>query len=355
MKSMKLSALVLILFVLVSCEKEKTSFMEDIVYNEHGIFVINEGAYSNNNGSVSYIPNNSSSVMSDVFKRMNNNIGLGDIVQSMYIYNGRAYIVVNNSHKVEVVDIKTFKSVGTITGFLSPRYFLAVGSGKAFVSDWMSDNIKVVDLNTLTITSSIPTGAGPEQLVVNNNKAYITNVGGFGNDSTVTIVDITTNTVIKTLEVGLNPNSIISLPDGKLFVLCGGTIGPDYLSGTADDVGGKIVQIDPAVDTILKTVNFPQAVHPVKMTIKKESSDIYFLSGADGYTGKVCKLDTMFLTNSTVINGAFYGVGVNPDNGNFYCGRPGFSANSYVLRFTTAGSLIDSLLVGIGPNGFVFN
>ena len=351
---MKCFSLVLIISVLSACEKDKTPLVVDIVYQKHGTFIVNEGSYGNNNGSVSYIPPEENGIISDVYKTMNN-LGLGDVVQSMYIYNDRAYIVVNNSQKVEVVDIKNFKSIGTITGFMSPRYFMPVDTGKAYVSDWNSNTIKVVDLNTLQIIASVPTGLGPEQMAINNNKAYITNIGGFGNDSTVSVVDIATNTVIKTLEVGLNPNSIISLPDGKLFVLCGGTIGPDYMNGTADDVGGKIVQIDPAVDTILKTVNFPQAVHPVKMTVKKESSDIYFLSGADGYTGKVCKLDTLFLTNSTVINGAFYGVGVNPVNGNFYCGRPGFSANSYILRFTSAGSLIDSLLVGIGPNGFVFN
>jgi len=42
----------------------------------------------------------------------------------MNIINGKAYLVVNNSSKIEIINPKTFKSIGTITGLRSPRYII---------------------------------------------------------------------------------------------------------------------------------------------------------------------------------------------------------------------------------------
>lgn len=42
-----------------------------------------------------------------------------------------------------------------ITGFQSPRYFHAVSADKAYVTDWVSNTVAVVNLKTNTITSTI--------------------------------------------------------------------------------------------------------------------------------------------------------------------------------------------------------
>lgn len=354
MKTIQLSILCFIAITLASCEKEKSSGTDSIPYNEHGIFVVNEGAYQGNNGSVSYLQYTGRGVISDVFKAVNG-VPIGDVVQSMNIYNGKGYLVVNNSQKVEVVNMSDFSSTGTITGFSGPRYFLPVSADKAYVSDWFSNQVKVVDLISSTITSTIDVGAGPEQMALSNNKVYVTNIGGFGNDSTVSVIDVGTNSVVKTINVGLNPNSIVKLQNGALLVLCGGTTGPDYIGGTADDVAGRIVQIDQVSDNISQALNFTQSFHPLKLIANTINDKIYFLGGDNGYTGAVYQFDLNLFIPSLLIPGSYYGLGVNPVDGNIFCGQPGFSARNYFLKYKSDGSLIDSSLVGIGPNGFVFN
>ena len=75
----------------------------------------------------------------------------------MTAHNGNLYMVINNSSVIEVADANTLESKGQITGIVSPRYMVTNGN-LGFVSDWADDAIKVVDLASNTVTSSIPVG-----------------------------------------------------------------------------------------------------------------------------------------------------------------------------------------------------
>ncbi|MEP7263135.1 MAG: YncE family protein [Bacteroidota bacterium] len=356
MKNFYFVSIALLTVFLVSCEKDKDN-NNDPIPVLHGTFIINEGSYGSGNGSVSFLSSDGSYFSQDLFFSANN-LRLGDIVQSMKIYNSKGYIVVNNSHKVEVVSMQGFESIGTITGFSSPRYFLPLNSSKAYVSDWNSgtnNEIKIVNLNSLSITGSIAVGAGPEQMVISNGKVYVGNGGGLSVDSTVSVIDPATNTVIKTIQVGVNPASMLIDNDGKLLVLCSGSTGTDYIAGTADDLSSKLIVIDPATDNIISSFSIGQLVHPVKMTSNGAKNKIYILFGNDGYSGVIAELNTFSGTITNLGSERFYGLGINPDNGYIYAGRGGFSADCYMLRYTENAQLIDSMLVGIGPNSCVFN
>ncbi len=374
MKTLKqILVLALSLCFIYSCEKDKeepaqelpvpggpsftcdTSSSTDTLVL-HGTFIVNEGAFGSNTGSVSFYSSDSTYSNGNLYQLVNGST-LGDIVQSMNIYNRRAFIVVNNSQKVEVVSMENFQNQGTITGFSGPRYILPVNNSKAYVSDWFANELKIVDLNTLSVTGVIPVGAGPEQMAQSGNKVYVTNVGGFGSDSTVSVVDVTTDMVIKTINVGVNPNSVLVDGYGMLWVLCGGTTGPDFTGGTPDDIGGKLIKIDPATDAIVTEFSFQQFEHPLKITSNCFKNKLYYLNGMDNYTGKVYIMDASAtnLPSSPVVSREFYGLGIQPGNENIYGGVGNFSSNSFVVRYNSSGTLIDSIAAGIGPNGIVFN
>jgi YVTN family beta-propeller protein len=170
----------------ISCKKEKDADISPSALN--GIFIINEGAFQTGTGSVSFYDRSTGNLTEDLFE-LQNTIPLGDVALSMKIYNGRGFIVVNNSQKVEVVSMGNFKRLGTINNFSSPRFFLPINSSKGYVTDWISNVVAVVNLNSFQIIKSIPTGSGPEQMVNAGNKVYVTNVGGFGKDSTLTVIN----------------------------------------------------------------------------------------------------------------------------------------------------------------------
>ena len=342
------------LFFLSACEKEKATVSTNPPQNLNGIFIINEGSYGSGNGSISFISNDSTYYNNDLYNTINNS-ALGDIVQSMTIYNNFAYIPVNNSQRMEVVSMTDFKRKGSITGLSSPRFFVGNGS-TGFVSDWVSNSVYVINLNSLTITDTIYCGAGPEGMTIVNNKLFICNSGGFSDDSTVTVADAITHELITTIHTPVNPTSVMVDANGMVRVLCKGSLGSDY-TPTTDDAPGALISIDPSTFGITKTLYFNYDEHPVKMQISAEKQNLFYLKGSYGYGGTINKIaiNASNLPLSSFINSEFYGLGINPKNGDIYGGRVNFSANTYAIRFNEAGLVQDSVLAGIGPNGFVFN
>jgi YVTN family beta-propeller protein len=274
--------------LIVSCKKDPDPVVQ--TGNLQGMFILNEGSFGSSNGSVTFVSRDGSTVHEDLFSTVNKR-PLGDVVQSMTGNNGRGFIVVNNSQKVEVVNLSNFVSSGVITGFSSPRHILPLGSAKAYVTDWFADRVAVVNLNTYKIASSIPVGSGPEQLVLADGKVFVCNVGGFGTDSTVSVIDPSADAVIATLQVGINPNSMVLDKNGILWVLCGGDIGPDWTGGTADDTGGSLVAIDPSVPAVIQTFLFGQFNHPLRLTKNGAGENLFFLHGQSSFGGNIRKFN----------------------------------------------------------------
>lgn len=346
--------LTVVCFTFFACKKEKDDIVAPSSLN--GIFIVNEGAFGFATASISFLSRNTGNLIEPL-----NTFPLGDVALSMNIYNGYGYIVVNNSQKIQIVSMENFNSdnQASILGFSSPRYFLPLNKDKAYVTDWFSDAVKVINLNSRQIIKSIPTGGvGPEQMAIANNKLYVVNVGGYGDDSTVTVIDTEADTVLKTFFTGVDPNSIVKDKNGKLWILCNGDLGADWTGGTADDIPGSLYRINPHNDSIEFNLSFSQFDHPSRLTINSSGNILYFLEGMSGFDGKIFAMDIEdnFLPTQPVVDKVFYGLGIDPVTNQILGGfSPSFSQQGYMFRYTNNGSFIDSMKVGIAPNGFAFN
>ncbi len=338
-----------------ACDNDDDNNNQPIPTTAFGVFVINEGAFGSGNSSVSFFDYNTGIMYNNLFES-SNGYPLGDVAQSMISKENTGYIVVNNSQKVEVVNLSTMKVKATITGFQGPRYMVITG-GKGFVSDWFSDKVFVVNLAANTSVNQISVGTGPDQMTVAANKLFVCNVGGWGSDSTVTVIDPVTESVITTIPTGVNPNSAVVDINGKVWILCGGSTGPDFTGGTPDDIAGGLYCIDPVSLTVEKTIPIQSSIHPTKMTINPAGDKLWYLAGNDGYYGKPARMnitDSVFQVNPQ-INRSFYGLGIDPETGIIYGGNaPSFTQNGYMLRYLSTGNLLDSVQTGIAPNGFCF-
>ncbi len=345
--------LVLVLFTF-SCKKDDNK--QDLPdLSSQGVYIVNEGAFGAGNSSLTFLNLQYNTVHNNVFENING-FPLGDLTQSATIHQSKLYLVVNGSQKIEVVDAMNLNSVATISGFAGPRYMAARGN-KGYVSDWFANEIKVVDLINNNIVNSVPTGSGPEQLLIAGNLLFVVNVGGWDSDSTVTIINLETETVATTIPVGVNPNSIQLDANGKLWILCGGSTGPDFVGGTADDIAGSLWKINPLTFAVEAQWQTLSSQHPSKLQLNGSATELYFLAGTDGYTGKIMRLpvSATALPVQPLTQKEFYGLGIDPVSGIIYAGFvPGFTQNGSVFRFDVNFNLLDSATTGIAPNYFVF-
>lgn len=127
---------------------------EDFVVSGSGLFIVCEGNFQYGNGSLSYYDPAERTVVNEAFFRANG-YRLGDVAQSMTMANGLGWIVVNNSHVVFAIDPQTFREVGRITGFTSPRYIHFVSPTKAYVTQLWDNRIFIVDPVAYRITGHI--------------------------------------------------------------------------------------------------------------------------------------------------------------------------------------------------------
>src|SRR5690606_22272316 len=156
-----------------------------------------------------------------IFKTANG-VDLGDQGKSIAIFEGKVYLTIQNDSKIEIINPEDFSSLGRIDALPSPRYILGIPPTKAYVSEWDEDgatgSIKVIDLTTNTVIKTIPTGQGANKMLKVDQLVYVANAGGWGRDNTVKIIDSTTDEVTGTITVGDNPNSIVRDADGNLWV-----------------------------------------------------------------------------------------------------------------------------------------
>ncbi|MCH7534652.1 MAG: YncE family protein, partial [Bacteroidetes bacterium] len=168
----------------VSCKKENTigpvninaEKYEPIDTTSSAVFVINEGNFQWGNSSITHYNLENGVVTQDVFQGANNGMSLGDVAQSMVIHDSKGFIVVDNSNKIEVVEIDSFSSVGTITGLVAPRYIQIINSSKAYVTDLYAGYISIFNPSTLAITGQVNVPGHTEEMVMVNNKVYVTNM-----------------------------------------------------------------------------------------------------------------------------------------------------------------------------------
>ena len=127
------------------------------------VFISCEGKFIGGTGTLSIFNTKTNATQNDIFKTANG-FDLGNIAQSVSVFNNRVYIVVNNANKVEVVNDSTIASVATISGLTGPRYFLGISESKGYITQWgvTQGQIEVVNLTNSAIIKTINCGTGTE-------------------------------------------------------------------------------------------------------------------------------------------------------------------------------------------------
>jgi DNA-binding beta-propeller fold protein YncE len=251
--------------------------------------------------------------------------------------------VVNNSQKIEVVHPETFVSIATINGFTSPRYFLPVNANTAYVTEYYANVVRVVDLNSNTIIASIPINGLLEEMVLLNNKVYVSNT----RKSYVYIIDALTHTLLDSVNTVFSSNSLQIDAFQNIWVLSNGD--------ETSSIRPSLQRINTTVDTVDKSFTLTMAEKDVtKLRINKSKTILYWLS-KHMYSHSIDASSVSSIPFITAFNQTFYALGVNPFNDEIYIGdAKDFVSQSTILRYRADGSQIGSFKAGIIAGDFYF-
>lgn len=132
---------------------------------------------------------------------------------------GAAEIWVTNEkdNTISVIDVDTLEVTRTIPTGERPR-------GITFSKDYSvvyicasdSDTVQAMDPDTGEILHDLPSGEDPEQFALHpdNRHLYIANE----DDAITTVVDVQSQTVVAQINVGIEPEGMAISPDGKIAV-----------------------------------------------------------------------------------------------------------------------------------------
>ena len=235
----------LILSILTSCRGDEIIFpaeyevlpiesreLTSFAPNEPiGMYLLNEGNMGSNKATIDYLDFCNGTYIRNIYGERNPNVikELGDVGNDIQVYGNRLYAVINCSHKVEVMDLRTCRRIGQID--IPNCRYIRFHQDKAYISSYVGPvsidpnaqlgAIFEVDTATLRITRQVTVGYQPEEFEIIGNYLYVANSGGYrapDYDSTLSVVDLTDFRQVKKIPVCVNPHRVRKDPYDRLWI-----------------------------------------------------------------------------------------------------------------------------------------
>ena len=196
-----------------------------------GMYLLNEANMGSNKSSIDYVDFRNAYYVRNIYAERNPEVvkELGDVGNDIQIYGNKLYAVINCSHKVEVMDVRTCKRIGQVD--IPNCRYIRFAKGKAYVSAYVGPvaidpnaqlgAVYEVDTASLAVTRKVTVGYQPDELEVLGEYLYVANSGGYrapDYDSTVSVVEIYGMKQIQKIPVGINLHRIRKDRYGKLWV-----------------------------------------------------------------------------------------------------------------------------------------
>lgn len=349
MGSIKFVVLFLFAWLVISCKKDQPKPASESSYN-NGLIVLCEGLFQQNNSSLSWVSLADQVVSNQTFYAVNNRY-LGDTGNDMLLYGSKAYIAVNASSTIEVLNGTSLKSIAQIqmesSGVSKQPRYLEAYNGKVY-STCFDGYVDVIDTITNSVVNRIQVGLNPDNLKRISDKIYVSNSGGLNfptMDSTVSVIDLNSETEIAKVTVGLNPGDLEVDSEGELYVVVRGDYG---------GVPAKLVKVDPMslqVTDILSDA----------MEITSFGSDRFLITYDNGGGVEVGLFNTVTdqWENASFINTSgittLYEIIYDEVNQRIYAlDAMGYTNTGYVRTFDVNGNSLSSYHVGLNPTDLIY-
>ncbi len=350
---MKITKLLTVLFAVVllfnisSCTSDSTEVEISPITYQNGYFISNEGNFNSQGAKVTFLTRDLSMKQDDVYGYNNNKEILGDVLQTIGLNGNKAYLVLNNSNKIVVVDRYTFKKLAVITDQIdNPR-------GITFTSDFIYVSNTNFTAHTQSVTkykasdysfvSKISMTDVSDKIVEAGGNIFVQNASsGYGNKITY----INTSNDSKTE---------ISVPNGQIGNTVSYKSNVYTISSTAADSYIYKISSTGAMTPVITLTGIPNATN-----LQIDNDKIYFSSANKVYT---TSLATPAIPSAPLLTAADGGpyftlYGFNVIDGRIFASDvKQFTAESEMIIYsaTTGSKMVTLKTGGLGANGTFLN
>lgn len=299
-----------------------------------GFYLVNEGNMGSNKCTLDYYDYLTGVYARNIYAERNPNVvkELGDVGNDIGIYGSKLYVVVNCSHKVEVLDARSGVRIGQVD--IPNCRYVRFHRGKAYASSYVGPvqlgadapkgAVYQVDTLSLAITGQVTVGYQPEEMETVGDNMYVANSGGYRApeyDNTVSVIDLAGMRQVEMIPVGINLHRLKKDRYDRLWVTSRG----DRLSRPS-----RLYVMDriPGTDRMKVTDTLPVACSNMAI----HGNLLYFyaaewsdLTGSNTISYGIIDIrtkevvSTNFITDGTEREIAMpYGIAVHPETGDIY-------------------------------------
>jgi YVTN family beta-propeller protein len=233
----------------------------------------------------------------------------------------------------------------TITGTNGPWVLALSGTGGsgaptfvgpfAYITHFNSNYVTVLDVATNQVVKTLIVGQSPEAVAVapNGGAVYVGNYLG----DTLSIIDTSTQTVSGTIAVGDGPRGVAVSPDSSRVYV-------------ANNAASTVSVVNAIAGTVIATI--PVGATPWGVAVSPDGTRAYVANGGSG------SLSVINTFNNTVavtipVGNLPYGVAISPDGARVYVAN--FGSNSVSVVSTATNTVIATVFVDSGPFGLALS
>ena len=336
-----------------------------------GFYLVNEGNMGSNKCSLDFYDYHTGLYARNFYAEKNPHVikELGDVGNDIGIYGSKMYVVVNCSHKVEVLDARSGVRLGQVD--IPNCRYVRFHRGKAYVSSYVGPVIidpdapkgavYEVDTLSLSVTRKVTVGYQPEEMEIIDDYMYVANSGGYRAplyDNTVSVIQMVDFKQVQQIPVGINLHRLKKDKYGKLWVTSRG----DYQSRRSRLY---VMQKKPGFNQMTVTDTIPIACSNMAFYGDRM---YYYATEWNNYSAtNTISYGIIDIRTKEIISGNFitdgtereilipYGIAVHPDTGDiFVTDAKNYVSSGTLYCFTPDGRKKWSVRTGDIPAHITF-
>lgn len=182
-----------------------------------GFYLVNEGNMGSNKCTLDFYDYHTGLYSRNFYSERNPSVikELGDVGNDIGIYGSKLYVVVNCSHKVEIMDAHSGIRLGQID--IPNCRYVRFHRGKAYVSSYVGPvlidpnapkgAVYEIDTTSMAVTRKVSVGYQPEEMEIIDDYMYVANSGGYrvpNYDNTVSVIQMIDFKQVQQIPVAIN-------------------------------------------------------------------------------------------------------------------------------------------------------